>query len=119
MRDKAFKRLKRQRRVRTKVVGSPVRPRMAVKRTLANIFVQIIDDEQQKTILSVSTLDKSIKGSNIYGGNLKAAALLGEILTKKAKEKGISKVVLDRRSCSYHGRIKALAESARKTGLIF
>ncbi|MEW6008915.1 MAG: 50S ribosomal protein L18 [Candidatus Omnitrophota bacterium] len=119
MNTKQIKRLKRQIRVRRKVFGTGERPRLAVTKTLANIFVQLIDDEKQKTLLSASTLDDRIKGSKIYGGNIKAAGMLGEILTKTAKEKGITKIVFDRRGRPYHGRLKALAEAARKAGLEF
>ncbi len=102
-----------------KVSGSIERPRLSVTRTLANMFVQIIDDDKRQTLISVSTLDDKIKGGKIYGGNTKAAVILGEIVASRAKEKGISKVVFDRRGLPYHGRIKALAESARKAGLEF
>lgn len=119
MNTKQIKRLKRQKRVRRKVFGTSERPRLAVTKTLANIFIQLVDDEKQKTLFSTSTLDEKIKGSKIYGGNAKAAAILGEILARIAKEKGITKVVFDRRGRPYHGRIKALAEAARKAGLEF
>jgi large subunit ribosomal protein L18 len=119
MNTKQIARIKRQRRVRTKVVGSSQRPRLAVNKTLANIFVQLIDDQARKTLLSASTLDEKIKGAHIYGGNVKAAAMLGELIARLAKEKGISKIVFDRRGRPYHGRIKVLAESARKAGLEF
>ena len=100
-----------------KVCGTLQRPRLAVKRTLSNIFVQLIDDEKHETLVSVSTLDKKIKGASLYGGNVKAATILGEILAEKAKGKGISSVVFDRRGWPFHGRIKALAQSLRKAGL--
>lgn len=119
MNDKQFQRIRRCRRIRRKLTGTTLRPRMAVNRTLANIFVQIIDDEKQKTLITVSTLDDKIKGAKVYGGNVKAAILLGELLAHKAKDKGIIKVVFDRRGLPYHGRIKALADAARKAGLEF
>lgn len=83
------------------------------------MFVQLIDDESKNTLVSVSTFDKKFKGSKIYGGNIKAANKLGEVVAQKAKEKGISKIVFDRRGLPFHGRIKALAEGARKAGLEF
>ncbi len=119
MNTKQIKKLKRQIRVRRKVFGTSERPRLAVTKTLSNIFVQLIDDEKNMTLLSASTLDEKIKGSKIYGGNAKAATMLGQILTQIAKEKGITKIVFDRRGRPYHGRIKALAEAARKAGLEF
>ncbi|MBU2541876.1 MAG: 50S ribosomal protein L18 [Candidatus Omnitrophica bacterium] len=119
MRDKKTRRLKRQIRTRVKICGTKQRPRLAVIRTLSNIFVQLVDDENHSTLLSASTLDKKLKGANVYGGNTKAADMLGGILAQRAKEKGISKVVFDRRDRPYHGRIKALAEAARKAGLEF
>lgn len=119
MKDKQLKRVRRQRRIRVRISGSLQRPRLSVKRSLANISVQLIDDENQKTLFTVSTLDDKIKGAKIYGGNIKAAAILGELVAVKAKDKGISKVVFDRRGLPYHGRIKALADAARKAGLEF
>lgn len=119
METKQLKRLRRQRRIRMRIVGTRERPRMSVKRTLANIFVQIVDDEKQNTLLCASTLDEKIKGSKVYGGNIKSAVILGGIIAQKAKEKGISKVVFDRKGLPYHGRIKALADAARKAGLEF
>jgi len=94
--------------------------RLSVFRSNANIYVQIIDDKNGKTILASSTLDKTIKKAvKNNGGNTKAAELVGADIAKKAKEKGISKVCFDRGGYLYHGRVKALAESARKEGLNF
>lgn len=109
----------RQRRIRTRVIGTPERPRLNVFRSLKNISVQIIDDMEGKVLLGVSTLDKDLKDKIKYGGNVKAASILGEALASKAKSKGISKVSFDRGGYLYHGRIKALAEAARKAGLEF
>lgn len=119
IKSKQLARAKRERRIRVKVSGTIERPRLSVTKTLANLFAQLIDDSGRKTILSVSTLDKKIKGAGLYGGNVKAATLLGEIIAQQAKAKGVSKVVFDRRGRPYHGRIKALAEAARKAGLEF
>lgn len=83
------------------------------------MYAQLIDDEKSHTLLSVSTVQKDLRKSINYGGNIKAAVLLGEYLAKKAIEKGIKKVVFDRGSYKYHGRVKAFAEAARKTGLEF
>jgi large subunit ribosomal protein L18 len=90
-----------------------------VHRSLKNIYTQLIDDVNNKTLLSTSTRDTKLKDKLKYGGNIKAATLVGKILATKAKSKGITKVVFDRGGYAYHGRIKALAESARKNGLSF
>lgn len=110
---------RRHLRIRKKILGIPERPRLTVYRSLRNLSAQIIDDTKQKTLLSLSTLNKEVKEKISYGGNIKAAEFLGEILAKKAKEKGITKVVFDRAGFLYHGRIKAFCEAARKEGLEF
>lgn len=116
---KEIARIKRHKRLRRKIIGSKERPRMAVHRSLANFYVQFIDDINGKTLCSISTLDPKLKGKIIYKGNIKAAEVLGEAAALLAKSKGISKVVFDRGGNIYHGRIKAFAESARKGGLSF
>ena len=90
-----------------------------MRRGLKNMYVQIVDDQQQRTLVGMSTLSPEIKSQRKYGGNVAAAALLGEKLAEKAKVRGISKVVFDRGGYKYHGRVKALAESLRKAGLEF
>jgi len=110
---------KRHERVRDKLSGTTERPRLSVYRSHRNIFAQIIDDTKNKTLFSYSTQHKEIKQKATYGGNIKAAQMLGEILAQKAKEKGITKVAFDKGPYSYHGRIKALVESARKGGMEF
>lgn len=112
-------RAKRHMRLRQKVRGYKERPRMSVHRSLTNLYVQFIDDINQKTLCSISTLDPKIKNLAKYGGNIKAAEALGTQAALLAKSKGISKVVLDRGGYIYHGRIKAFAEAARKNGLLF
>ena len=119
MDKKEIGRLKRHRRIRVKVVGTKESPRMCVHRSHANLYVQLIDDMSGHTIVSGSTRDKSPKEKLPYGGNLKAATLLGEVFAENAKGKGITKVVFDRGGYLYHGRVKAFAESARKSGLVF
>ncbi len=116
---KKLKRKKRHRRVRVKVRGTTQRPRLYIFRSHKNLSAQIIDDAKHKTLLSFSTLNKEIRQPNSFGGNVKSAKLLGEILSKKAKEKSITKVVLDKGPYPYHGRIKAFAESVRAGGLEF
>ncbi len=95
------------------------RPRLSVFRSNQNIYAQVIDDKTGKTLLSASTLEEQFKKQKIFGGNLKAAKLVGEMLAKRAKVKGIKEVIFDRGGYIYHGRVKALAESARESGLIF
>lgn len=111
------KRIVRHSRIRKTVSGTQDRPRLSVHRSLKNLQAQLVDDIQEKTLLSVSTQDKEVRQKFPYAGNAKAAAFLGELFAKRAKEKGISKVVLDRSGCLYHGRIKAFAEGLRKGGL--
>ena len=115
--DRNDARLRRHVRVRNKVVGTSNVPRLNVFRSNNNIFAQIIDDEASKTLVSASSIDKELKLEN--GGNTEAAEKVGELLTKRAKKAKISKVVFDRGGYLYHGRVKALAESARENGLEF
>jgi large subunit ribosomal protein L18 len=116
---KKIKRKKRHERVRLRIKGSGGRPRLSVFCSHRNIFAQIIDDIQSKTLLSLSTQDKEIKQKVAFAGNIKAAEFLGETLAKKAKENGLTKVSFDKGAHSYHGKVKAFAESARKGGLEF
>jgi large subunit ribosomal protein L18 len=86
---------------------------------LKNIFVQVIDDTTGNTIAAASSLDKDIKAKQAYGGNKAAAKLVGELIAEKAKAKGIEEVAFDRGGFLYHGRVKELADGARKAGLKF
>ena len=114
------KNLIRQKRIREKIKKTANgRYRLTIFRSSNNIYAQIIDDEKSTTILSSSTLDKKVKSKFKNTGNKEAASEIGKILAEKAKEKGIKKVVFDRGKYLYHGRIKALADSARKSGLEF
>ena len=106
-------------RIRKNIWGTKERPRMVVYRSLKNLYVQLVDDLQHKTLISVSTNTPFIKEKIGYGGNIKAAALLGDFLAKRVLEKGIKSIVFDRSGYMYHGRVKALAESARKAGISF
>lgn len=110
-------RLARHARVRSKISGTKDIPRLNVFRSAKHITVQIIDDEAGNTLVSASSMDKDLKLSN--GGNVEAAKKVGEAIAKKAKKAGIEKVVFDRGGYLYHGRVKALAESARENGLEF
>ena len=112
-------RQRRQQRLRKKISGTTERPRMNIRRSLKNLFVQIVDDTKGATLVAASTVDKDVRSKQAYGGNVKAASLLGEVVAARAKEKSISRVVFDRGGNDYHGRIKAFAEAARKGGLEF
>ncbi|MBL7158636.1 MAG: 50S ribosomal protein L18 [Candidatus Omnitrophica bacterium] len=105
--------------IRKKVCGTAEKPRLCVFRSNANLSAQLINDLEGKTVFSVSTLAKDVKKNLGYGGNVKAAVLLGEEFAKHAKAKGVERIVFDRAGYRYHGRIKAFAESARKSGLKF
>ena len=109
-------RLKRHKRVRAKISGTPEMPRLNVFRIEANIYAQVIDDVNGVTLASASSLDKAIEG---YGGNIAAATAVGKLVAERAKAKGIETVVFDRGGYLYHGRVKALAEGAREGGLKF
>lgn len=106
-------------RLRKRVVGTEQRPRLSVFRSLSNLYAQVIDDESGKTIVSASTVDKELKPVVKSGGNIDAAKAVGELVAKRAVEKGIKQVVFDRGGFQYHGRVKALADAAREGGLEF
>ena len=103
-------------RIRKKLTGTKERPRLAVYRSVAHIYAQVIDDSEGKTIASASTVDKTAKTN---GGNVAAAKTIGKLVAERAKEKGVKQVVFDRGGYQYHGRIKALADAAREAGLEF
>ena len=105
--------------MRSHVVGTSERPRLNVFRSLKHIYAQAVEDASGKTLVSASTMSPELKGSFRNPGNVEAAKKVGELLAKKCVEKGIRKVVFDRSGYLYHGRIKALAEAARASGLIF
>jgi large subunit ribosomal protein L18 len=110
---------RRRLRVRKKVFGTPERPRLNVFRSLCHMYAQIIDDTRGVTLVAASTLSPELKGKLAKTGNVEAARAVGELLAKKALEKGIRRVVFDRAGYLYHGRVKALAEGARAGGLEF
>ncbi|MCE5305499.1 MAG: 50S ribosomal protein L18 [Chloroherpetonaceae bacterium] len=106
--------------VRKKISGNQERPRMTVYRSLNNIFVQIINDEESRTLLSASSIDKEIKGQIPKDASKSdLSKIVGKFIAKRAIEKNITKVVFDRNGYNYHGRVKALADSARENGLNF
>ena len=111
---------KRHRRIRRKIIGTKERPRLSVRRSINHLYAQIIDDTAGKTMVQMSTLSGGVKDKLAKGaGNVKGAVLLGTALAEKCKKEGIIKVVFDRAGYLYHGRIKALADAARKGGLSF
>jgi large subunit ribosomal protein L18 len=113
------RRLKRKKRIHMRLQGTSERPRLIIHRSIKNLAASLIDDVAKKILLSCSTRDKEIKAQFSNAGNVKAASFFGEVFARKAKEKGIAKIVFDRAGYLYHGRIKAFAENARKSGLQF
>ncbi len=109
-------RIKRHNRVRNKISGTPERPRLNVFRSAKHIYAQLIDDVNGVTLVAASSLEKDFEGN---GGNKEAAKKVGQMIAKKAVDKGISEVVFDRGGYLYHGRVLELAEGARECGLKF
>ncbi len=103
-------------RIRRKLSGTKERPRLAVFRSVAHIYAQVIDDVEGRTLVSASSVDKEGKTK---GGNVAAAKAIGKLVADRAREKGVKQVVFDRGGYQYHGRIKALADAAREAGLEF
>jgi large subunit ribosomal protein L18 len=116
---KRKRQLRRRLHVRKKITGTPERPRLSVFRSSKHIYAQLIDDLRGVTLASASSLQPEIHTDMAYGGNVKAAAVVGKKLAEVAKEKGISKAAFDRGHYRYHGRVKALADAAREGGLQF
>ncbi len=110
---------KRHERVRQNVSGTGEKPRLNVYRSLNNIYAQLIDDDKGCTLVAASSLDKEIKDKLDKTGNREAAKLVGELIGKRALDKGIEEVVFDRAGYIYHGRVSELAEGARESGLKF
>ena len=117
--DKNANRLQRHKKVRRKITGTTQRPRLCVFRSANNIYAQIIDDTNRVTLAAASSLEAEVKGAVNHTGNKEAARKVGELIAKKAVEKGITEVVFDRGGYLYHGRIQELAEGAREAGLKF
>jgi large subunit ribosomal protein L18 len=103
-------------RIRSRVSGTPERPRLAIFRSVNHIYAQIIDDSQGHTIVAAASTEKDLKGK---GGNVDGAKQIGQAVAERAKSKGVTKVVFDRGGYLYHGRVKALADAARAAGLEF
>jgi large subunit ribosomal protein L18 len=110
---------RRHERIRKQVSGTAERPRLAVYRSLNNVYAQIIDDTKGVTLVAASTLDKELKATEGHKGNIGAAKKVGQMIAAKAAAAGIKKVVFDRSGYRYHGSIKALAEGSREAGLEF
>jgi large subunit ribosomal protein L18 len=117
--DKNKIRLRKHVRVRKKISGTTVRPRLCVFRSAKHIYAQIIDDTNSTTLVAASSLDEALKGKLDYTGNKNAAKEVGKLIGAKAIEKGIKQVVFDRGGYLYHGRVKELADGAREAGLDF
>lgn len=117
--NKNENRLQRHKRVRRKITGTTQRPRLCIFRSSNNIYAQIIDDTNRVTVISASSLEAEIKDAINHCGNKEAARKVGELVAKRAVEKGITEVVFDRGGYLYHGRVQELAEGAREAGLKF
>ncbi|MBI1883990.1 MAG: 50S ribosomal protein L18 [Chlamydiae bacterium] len=112
-------RVRRHLRIRRRMEGTLEKPRLTVFRSHKHLYAQMINDLEGKTLLTVSTLSPLVREKVKYGGNVKAAEALGEILAEEAKKSKIQNVIFDRSGYRYHGRIRALADAARKGGLVF
>ena len=112
-------RLKRKKRIRKKLSGTEEKPRMSVFRSAKHIYSQIIDDTKGITLVTASTTEKEVREQQNFENKTAAATFIGELIAKRATEKGIKTVVFDRNGFLYHGRIKAVSEGARKAGLDF
>ncbi len=109
-------------RIRKRVAGHEQRPRLTVFRSVAHMYVQVVDDASGKTIASASTVEPSVKGAlpkKATGGNVAGAAAIGKTIAERLIEKGVKRVVFDRNGFLYHGRVKAVADAAREAGLEF
>ena len=119
MAEKTTPREKRKARIRRKVSGTPDRPRLTVYKSLKHMYAQLVDDTTGKTLASVATTSKALKGEVKEDDKTAAAKRVGEAIAKAAREKGIEAVVFDRNGFDYHGRVQAVAAAAREAGLKF
>ena len=117
--DRSTERRRIHRRIRQKISGNVNRPRLCIYRSSKYIYVQIVDDSQGKTLVAASTAEKDVRGNLKQGGNIEASKIVGKAIAERARAKGIEAVVFDRGGYLYHGRIKAVAEAARESGLKF
>jgi large subunit ribosomal protein L18 len=122
IKTKDDRRVRIQLRQRKRISGTKDRPRLSVFRSVAHIYAQVIDDMSGETLVSASTVEPSVKGAlakGTRGGNVKGAEAIGTAIAERSIEKGIKRVVFDRSGFLYHGRIRAVADAARKAGLEF
>ena len=112
-------RLKRKKRIRKNLVGTQERPRLSVFRSSKHIYAQVIDDTYGRTLVAASSMEKEVKEHPKFENKVAVAGFVGKIIAQRAIEKGISKVVFDRNGFLYHGRVKAISDGARETGLDF
>lgn len=117
--DRLSVRKRKHLKIRKKISGTAEKPRLSVYKSLNNIFVQIIDDVNGKTLAQASTIDKELKAEIKNGGNIEAAKIVGKKIAERATAAGIETVVFDRSGYLYTGRVKALADTAREAGLKF
>ncbi|MGH9348812.1 MAG: 50S ribosomal protein L18 [Vicinamibacterales bacterium] len=120
IKTKADRRQRIKYRLRKRTSGSTERPRLTVYRSVAHIYVQVVDDLSGRTIASASTLEPAVKGSlqkDARGGNIAGAKVIGKTIAERLIEKGVTRVVFDRNGFLYHGRVKAVADAAREAGL--
>ncbi len=117
--DRAKERQRIHKRIRRKISGNATRPRLCVFRSLKYIYAQIVDDAEGTTLAAASTVEKELRTGLKNTGNIEASKLLGKKIAERAEAKGIETVVFDRGGYVYHGRIKAVAEAARESGLKF
>jgi large subunit ribosomal protein L18 len=116
---KSLARLKRKRRIRKKVIGSPARPRLCVFRSARHIYAQVIDDTAGRTLASASSLEPTVKDHERFDSKKALAVFVGKLIGERLRAQGISKVVFDRNGFLYHGRVKAVSDGAREAGLEF
>jgi large subunit ribosomal protein L18 len=122
IKTKDDRRVRIQLRQRKRISGTKARPRLSVFRSVGHIYAQVIDDLSGETLVSASTIDPALKASfdkTVKGGNIKGAEAIGKAIAERSIEKGIKRVVFDRSGFLYHGRIRAVADAARKAGLEF
>jgi large subunit ribosomal protein L18 len=122
IKTKDDRRVRIQLRQRKRIAGTKDRPRLSVFRSVTHIYAQVIDDMSGETLVSASTVEASVKGAldkGTRGGNVKGAEAIGTAIAQRSIEKGIKRVVFDRSGFLYHGRIRAVADAARKAGLEF
>lgn len=119
MNRKEEKRTKRHNRIKMRMQGTALRPRLLVHRTLKNLAAVFIDDTNNKVVFSLSTADKAMRQECSGGGNIMSAETFGAICARKAQEKGVTAIIFDRGGYLYHGRVKSFADALRKGGLKF